>query len=335
MIVEVTSSPSTARVLAGAALIGSSTGLRSQMGMAVLLNGTPRAAPAFLRHRATRPIAVAAALAELVADKLPSTPAHPGSGSRAPHRPRRSLRRPAGPKRWSANHGVGGCRGRSRGRRGVRRHGRPGRPRQAAAARGSCSRRGPRSCAARHHGAASFAYRTHRGSRAQLAGPSTGVNLAGPSRSVRRATLDDVEDVLAIDYVAAAGDASRTSEIRAHVSTGVCRVHSGPDRLEGYAVLLPRHFLGRDFLELLMVAASARRSGIGSELLRAVLELKGTDQVFTSTNRSNTPMRGLLAKEGWRISGELDGLDVHDPEMFFFTLRGNRFRSAWRGPPGS
>ena len=62
--------------LAGAAFIGGSTGLRSQMGMAVLLNGTPLAQlPASLRHRAVRPIAVAAALAELVADKLPSTPA--------------------------------------------------------------------------------------------------------------------------------------------------------------------------------------------------------------------------------------------------------------------
>jgi uncharacterized membrane protein len=68
--------PWTPSAWAGAALIGGSTGLRSQMGMAVLLNGTPGAElPALLRHRAARPIAVAAALAELVADKLPSTPA--------------------------------------------------------------------------------------------------------------------------------------------------------------------------------------------------------------------------------------------------------------------
>lgn len=61
--------------LVGAALIGSSTGLRSQMGMAVLLNGTPPAElPALLRHRASRPIAAAAALGELVADKLPFAP---------------------------------------------------------------------------------------------------------------------------------------------------------------------------------------------------------------------------------------------------------------------
>ncbi len=73
---ETSSTPSKSAALSGAALIGASTGLRSQMGMAVLLNGTPRdQLPTLLRHRAARPIAVAAALAELVVDKLPSTPA--------------------------------------------------------------------------------------------------------------------------------------------------------------------------------------------------------------------------------------------------------------------
>ncbi len=58
-----------------AALIGSATGLRSQMGMAVVLSGTPPAQlPTLLGHRAVRPVAVTAALGELVADKLPSTP---------------------------------------------------------------------------------------------------------------------------------------------------------------------------------------------------------------------------------------------------------------------
>jgi uncharacterized membrane protein len=69
-------SASTANAVVGAALIGSATGLRSQMGMAVLLTGTPTARlPALLGHRAVRPIALTAALGELVADKLPSTPA--------------------------------------------------------------------------------------------------------------------------------------------------------------------------------------------------------------------------------------------------------------------
>jgi uncharacterized membrane protein len=61
--------------VAGAALIGCATGLRSQMGLAVLVNRTqPAQLPALLRHRAARPITATAALAELIADKLPSTP---------------------------------------------------------------------------------------------------------------------------------------------------------------------------------------------------------------------------------------------------------------------
>jgi uncharacterized membrane protein len=75
MIAEASSPPSVPSELACAALVGAATGLRSQMGMAVLLNGTPRAQlPTFLRHRPVRPIAAAAALVEIVADKLPSTP---------------------------------------------------------------------------------------------------------------------------------------------------------------------------------------------------------------------------------------------------------------------
>jgi uncharacterized membrane protein len=84
--VDGASSPSTLSTFAGAALIGGSTGLRSQMGMAVLLNGTRSAElPALFRHRVARPLALAAALAELVVDKLPSTPARtqaPGLVSR-------------------------------------------------------------------------------------------------------------------------------------------------------------------------------------------------------------------------------------------------------------
>ena len=93
-------------------------------------------------------------------------------------------------------------------------------------------------------------------------------------------------------------------------------------RLHGYVVVSPRRFFGRDFVDLIFVASSARRSGIGRRLLRAAIKLEGTRQVFTSTNRSNTAMRELLRQEGWQHSGELDGLDVGDPE--------NNFYFAWR-----
>jgi len=138
---------------------------------------------------------------------------------------------------------------------------------------------------------------------------------------IRRATIDDLDGLQAIDVKVAAGDAERISAIRAYVSDGLCWVKSDQADLDGYAVLLPRHFFGRDFLELLMVSSFARRSGVATRMLRALLSMEGTGQVFSSTNRSNTPMRNLLAKEGWQFSGELVGLDSDDPEMFFYTWR--------------
>ena len=63
----------------------------------------------------------------------------------------------------------------------------------------------------------------------------------------------------------------------------------------------------------------AAAAGIGRNLLRAALAAAGTEQVFTSTNTSNQPMRSLLQAEGWSFSGELDGLDEGDPELVFYS----------------
>ena len=48
----------------------------------------------------------------------------------------------------------------------------------------------------------------------------------------------------------------------------------------------------------------------------------GTEQVLTSTNTSNQPMRSLLQAEGWSFSGELNGLDEGDPELVFYSSSG-------------
>jgi ribosomal protein S18 acetylase RimI-like enzyme len=86
----------------------------------------------------------------------------------------------------------------------------------------------------------------------------------------------------------------------------------------GYVAVAPRHFFGRDFISLLVVAERCRRRGIGTQLLRAAA-LRGTSEaVFTSTNESNGPMLELLSAEGWTVSGELEGLDDGDPEIFFY-----------------
>jgi GNAT superfamily N-acetyltransferase len=138
---------------------------------------------------------------------------------------------------------------------------------------------------------------------------------------IRRADLDDLPELRTLDHRAAAGNTQRAADLGRYVGAGDCYVHAEHDHLDGYVVVTPRHFFGRDFVDLLFVAPTARRSGIGSGLLRAALALEGTAQLFTSTNRSNTPMRALLMLTGWHSSGQLEGLDEGDPEMFFFAWR--------------
>jgi ribosomal protein S18 acetylase RimI-like enzyme len=137
---------------------------------------------------------------------------------------------------------------------------------------------------------------------------------------VRPATDNDLDAVLACD-VRAVGDPARVDLLRRAVAEHRCLVAGPGDAIVGYVVTAPASFLGRDFVELLVVRADARRAGTGRMLLRAAAEAAGTDQVFTSTNESNVPMRSLLERDGWRFSGQLDGLDPGDPELVFFTFR--------------
>jgi GNAT superfamily N-acetyltransferase len=138
---------------------------------------------------------------------------------------------------------------------------------------------------------------------------------------IRRAVAADIGGILRLDHLAAHGDHERAEFLRRCVGLGECLVHPDRGSLTGFAVLRPAHFFGRDFIDLLMVEPAHRRSGIGRALLRTALAVAGTEQVFTSTNTSNQPMRSLLRAEGWSFSGELDGLDEGDPELVFYKIR--------------
>jgi uncharacterized membrane protein len=60
--------------VAGSVLLGAASGLRGQMGLAVIAVRSDRSLPPILRQSWTRRVLVAAAAGELVADKLPMTP---------------------------------------------------------------------------------------------------------------------------------------------------------------------------------------------------------------------------------------------------------------------
>lgn len=138
---------------------------------------------------------------------------------------------------------------------------------------------------------------------------------------IRRAVADDVDGIVRLHQFAADGDHGRAELLRRWVGLGQCLVHLDGGLVGGFAVVRPAHFFGRDFVELVMVDRARRRSGIGRGLLQAALVTAATEQVFTSTNSSNQPMRSLLRAEGWSFSGELDGLDEGDPELVFYKFR--------------
>jgi GNAT superfamily N-acetyltransferase len=124
--------------------------------------------------------------------------------------------------------------------------------------------------------------------------------------TVRAAERADCDAIIRID------DRDRCVRLSAAIEAGQCLVFD-VDGIAGFVVTVPKGFFGRDFVELLMVERRRRRAGIGRALLQAAVRSASTSRVFTSTNRSNTPMRALLDREAWSLSGELDGLDVGDP----------------------
>jgi GNAT superfamily N-acetyltransferase len=141
--------------------------------------------------------------------------------------------------------------------------------------------------------------------------------MAGVRGAVRRASSEDVGALLEFDRVVPIGH-ERGPLLTARVNSGEVILWEREGLLSGYAVIGSRSFFGRDFVELLAVATSERRTGVGSLLLKEAVATSLTGRIFTSTNQSNIPMIRLLEKENWRFSGQLEGIDEGDPERIYF-----------------
>lgn len=107
----------------------------------------------------------------------------------------------------------------------------------------------------------------------------------------------------------------RADEIAAWLQAGAAIVAERDETVVGYAVLT-HSFFHRPFIEMLTVAPEARRGGIGGLLIAHLVQQAGTE-VWTSTNRSNLPMRELLLRAGFTECGFIEGLDPGDPELVF------------------
>jgi len=145
--------------------------------------------------------------------------------------------------------------------------------------------------------------------------------------SVRPCTVSDLSAIAAFDNLVGSGS-TRWKHLRDLVddqdATVLVAVSRCTDEIAAYVVVEHAAFFGRDFVELLIVAERWRRQGIGARLLQMAFERCGTDDVFTSTNGSNAPMRALLDDNGWTVSGVLDGLDEGDPEWVYRRRRTTR-----------
>jgi ribosomal protein S18 acetylase RimI-like enzyme len=135
--------------------------------------------------------------------------------------------------------------------------------------------------------------------------------------AIRPATPADLPALIALDTIAA-DHPERREAIVSWIADGVCLVAEHEGRVVGYAVLT-HGFFHRPFVEMLMVAATARRAGIGQALLLHCAETAGAE-LWTSTNQSNAPMRALLARCGFVESGTIENLDPGDPELIFVLL---------------
>ena len=141
------------------------------------------------------------------------------------------------------------------------------------------------------------------------------------SVEIRFATREDVPDILRVDplaereerrydYISRAiqGEMSRT--VKVYILDG---------RLVAVSVL--GDFFGHPFLELIATAPNRRRIGIASALLADIETSLDDDRFFVSANESNTVMRDLLVRRGYRVTGMVENLDPDDPEIFFVIFK--------------
>jgi GNAT superfamily N-acetyltransferase len=140
------------------------------------------------------------------------------------------------------------------------------------------------------------------------------IRVATPSDSLEKLTNDAGIPGLTPDRVA--------ELVAAAVPAGECLVHvDSVGDVDGFVVTNKRSFFDRDFVRLVSVDSSRRRSGIARALLTAVVARATSETVFISTNVSNSAMRELLSMDRWIPSGTLSGLDEGDPEVVFWKSK--------------
>ncbi|MEO1670031.1 MAG: GNAT family N-acetyltransferase [Cyanobacteria bacterium J06631_2] len=139
---------------------------------------------------------------------------------------------------------------------------------------------------------------------------------------VRLASIKDADAIIAFDLVTVS-EPFRVQFIHDQIESSACYVAVIDENVVAYAVLNYK-FYDNGWIEMLYVHQQFRRQGIGSALIRHLINECRTPKLFTSTNQSNVPMQRLLATLEFDQSGFIENLDEGDPELVYFKrLRNN------------
>lgn len=139
---------------------------------------------------------------------------------------------------------------------------------------------------------------------------------------LRIAQITDADEMIAFDHVAAS-EPARVQFIHDQIESSACYVAVIDAKVVAYAVLNYK-FYDNGWIEMLYVHPQFRHQGIGSTLIRHLINACCKTKLFTSTNQSNFPMQRLLATLEFDRSGFIENLDEGDPELVYFKrLRDN------------
>lgn len=144
---------------------------------------------------------------------------------------------------------------------------------------------------------------------------------------VRLAEPEDLESIVRFDHVAQA-DSARISQIKCAISTGACWVLVKDAHPIGYGIIDCSLFFHQAFMSLVYLDPAERGRGLAALLISQIESICTHAKLFTSTNRSNLPMRRLLKKMGYKLVGQVRGLDDGDPEIFYLKFMRHKGKSS-------
>ena len=137
---------------------------------------------------------------------------------------------------------------------------------------------------------------------------------------LRKARIEDKSIAVDLDYKLNHIEhvqLNRAEKITKAILNGDCLLILVNQQEVGF-VIFDYRFFDQGWIELIIIDKEYRGKGIGVKAFDLICEQCKSDKVFTSTNRSNTPMQRALAKANFTFAGEINGLDEGDPELFYF-----------------